>query len=391
MTLMSRAAKGVPDEALAGAAKEGIEPEKVRRGLASGRIVIPFNPIHSPEVRCIGEGMRVKVNVNLGTSKDHVDVEEELQKARIAMRYGADAVMDLSTGGDIDEIRRRIIKEVSLPIGTVPIYQTGLRMARESAVVDMDEDDIFNGIEKHARDGVDFMTVHCGITRDSVRTLRASDRLTDVVSRGGSFLVAWILHNDEENPLFARFDYLLEMAQRYDFTLSLGDGLRPGCLHDATDAAQLHELMILGKLVKRSREKGVQAMVEGPGHVPMDQIAANVRLEKTLCDGAPFYVLGPLVTDIAPGYDHITAAIGGAIAGMSGADFLCYVTPAEHLCLPTVDDVREGLIASRIAAHAADVARGRGREKDDAMAVAREALDWEAMFEHSLDPEKARA
>ncbi|MDD1770480.1 MAG: phosphomethylpyrimidine synthase ThiC [Methanomassiliicoccales archaeon] len=369
---------------------EGVGIEKLRRAVASGRVVIPSNPIHGPVPIGIGEGLRVKINVNLGTSKDHVNFKEEIEKARIAVRYGADAVMDLSTGGDIDAIRRRVLKEVSLPVGTVPIYQTGLRMARKSAVVDMDEDDIFNGIEKHAKDGVDFMTVHCGITRETVGTLRASDRITDVVSRGGAFLVAWIVHNDLENPLFERFDYLLEMARKYDFALSLGDGLRPGCVHDATDAAQLHELITLGKLVKRARMMGVQTMVEGPGHVPLDQIAANVRIEKTVCDGAPFYVLGPLVTDIAPGYDHITGAIGGAVAAMNGADFLCYVTPAEHLCLPTPDDVREGVIASRIAAHAADIALGRGRERDDEMARARKAFDWEKMFELALDTEKAR-
>ncbi|MGD1061447.1 MAG: phosphomethylpyrimidine synthase ThiC, partial [Methanomassiliicoccales archaeon] len=243
---------------------EGVDEAKLRRAVANGRVVIPANPIHGPVPVGIGEGLRVKVNVNLGTSKDHVNVNEELEKARIAVRYGADAVMDLSTGGDIDAIRRRIIKEVPLPVGTVPIYQTGLRMARKSAVVDMDEDDIFDGIEKHAKDGVDFMTVHCGITRESVATLRASDRITDVVSRGGAFLVAWIVHNDRENPLYERFDYLLEMARKYDFALSLGDGLRPGCVHDATDAPQLHELITLGKLVKRARKAGVQTMVEGP-------------------------------------------------------------------------------------------------------------------------------
>ena len=390
MPLMADARKRPTPTLRRAAEKEGVDAAKLRRAVAAGRVVIPYNPIHDPDPVAIGEGLRVKVNVNLGTSKDHINVKEELEKARIAMRYGADAVMDLSTGGDIDAIRRRILKAVSLPVGTVPIYQTGLRMARKSAVVDMDEDDIFDGIEKHAKDGVDFMTVHCGITRESCATLRASDRITDVVSRGGAFLVAWILHNELENPLYERFDYLLEMARKYDFALSLGDGLRPGCVHDATDAAQLHELIILGKLVRRARKAGVQAMVEGPGHVPLDQVAANVRIEKSVCDGAPFYVLGPLVTDIAPGYDHITAAIGGAVAAMNGADFLCYVTPAEHLCLPTPDDVREGVIASRIAAHAADIARGRGRERDDEMAKARKDLNWERMFELALDSEKAR-
>jgi phosphomethylpyrimidine synthase len=390
MSLMAEARKGLTPEIEAVAAMEGVEAERLRRSVASGRVVIPRNPLHSPMECGIGEGLRVKVNVNIGTSRDHVDVEEELQKARIAMRYGADALMDLSTGGDIDDIRHRILREVNVPVGTVPIYQTGLRMARQSAVVDMDEDDIFNGIERHAKDGVDFMTVHCGITKETVSWLKRSSRITDVVSRGGAFLVAWILHNEKENPLYEQFDYLLELAAKYEFTLSLGDGLRPGCIHDATDAPQLQELFTLGSLVKRAREKDVQSMVEGPGHVPMDQIEANVRVEKSVCDGAPFYVLGPLVTDIAPGYDHITAAIGGAIAAYHGADFLCYVTPSEHLSLPTPEDVKEGLIASKIAAHAADLARGRGRERDDAMALARKNLNWEGMFAQAIDEEKAR-
>jgi phosphomethylpyrimidine synthase len=391
MTLMERAAQGTTPEIEAVARKEGLDPEVVRRRLVAGRAVIPGNPIHAPEPCGIGEGLSVKVNVNIGTSRDRADLEEELSKVRIAVRYGADAIMDLSTGGDIDAIRRAVLKEVRIPVGTVPIYQTGLRMARKSAVVDMDEDDIFRGIELHAKDGVDFMTLHCGITLETVQTLRSSDRFTDVVSRGGSFLVAWILHNGKENPLYEQFDYLLEMARKYDFTISLGDGLRPGCIHDASDAAQLHELTTLGKLVRRARSKGVQTIVEGPGHIPLDQIEWNVRLEKALCDGAPFYVLGPLVTDIAPGYDHITGAIGGALAAYHGADFLCYVTPAEHLCLPNPDDVKEGLMASKIAAHAADLARGRSSSRDDDMAHARKALDWEGMFRAALDPEKARA
>ena len=390
MTLMREAESRLLDEIKAAAEKEGAEAETVRRRFASGRIVIPCNPRHNPNPCAIGAGMSVKVNVNLGTSKDHVDVEEELEKARVAIAYGTDAIMDLSTGGDIDDIRKRIIKSVRVPVGSVPIYQTGLKCARESAVVDMDEDDIFNGIVKHAQDGVDFMTVHCGITQETVGALRRSDRITDVVSRGGSFLVAWILHNQKENPLYEQFDYLLELAQEHEFALSLGDGLRPGCLHDASDEPQLQELFTLGRLVKRARAAGVQTMVEGPGHMSMDQIPANMALEKKVCDGAPFYVLGPLVTDIAPGYDHITAAIGGALAAINGADFLCYVTPAEHLCLPDVADVKEGVIASKIAAHAADVALGRGREWDDRMARARKALDWEGMYAASLDPEKAR-
>lgn len=390
MTLMRRARQGVTDEILRAAEAEGVDPEFLRRQVATGRAVVPNNPIHGPRLMGIGEGLSVKVNVNIGTSRDMISLEDELEKARIALKYGADTIMDLSTGGDIDEIRRSMLKEVDVPLGTVPIYQTGLKAARRSAVVDMDEDDLFNGIEMHAKDGVDFMTVHCGITRESVEWLKRSKRVTDVVSRGGSFLTAWIIHNERENPLYENYDYLLELAQEYDFTISLGDGLRPGSIHDATDGPQIQELIILGDLVRRAREKDVQAMVEGPGHVPMDQIAANVRVEKTICDGAPFYVLGPLVTDIAPGYDHIAGAIGGAIAAHYGADFLCYVTPSEHLSLPMVEDVKEGLIASKIAAHVADLARGRGWERDLAMSRARKALDWEAMYREAIDPDKAR-
>jgi phosphomethylpyrimidine synthase len=390
MTLMRRARQGVTDEILRAAEAEGADPEFLRRQVATGRAVVPNNPIHGPRLMGIGEGLTVKVNVNIGTSRDMTSLEDELEKARIALKYGADTIMDLSTGGDIDEIRRSMLKEVDVPLGTVPIYQTGLKAARRSAVVDMDEDDLFNGIEMHAKDGVDFMTVHCGITRESVEWLKRSRRVTDVVSRGGSFLTAWIIHNERENPLYENYDYLLELAQEYDFTISLGDGLRPGSIHDATDGPQIQELIILGNLVRRAREKDVQAMVEGPGHVPMDQIAANVSVEKTICDGAPFYVLGPLVTDIAPGYDHIAGAIGGAIAAHYGADFLCYVTPSEHLSLPMVEDVKEGLIASKIAAHAADLTRGRGWERDLAMSRARKALDWEAMYREAIDPDKAR-
>ncbi len=372
------------------AKKEGVSEDFVRRGIASGRIVAPCNPVHDPVPAAIGDGMSVKVNVNLGTSRDMACLESELEKLRVALRYGTDAVMDLSTGGDIDAIRSRLISECPVMIGSVPIYQTGLVAARRNAVVDMTEDDIFSGIEKHAEDGMDFMTVHCGITKENVAWLKKTSRITDVVSRGGSFLTAWILHNEEENPLYRNFDYLLEMAAEYDFALSLGDGFRPGCIDDATDQAQISELMTLGHLVRRSREAGVQCMVEGPGHVPLDYVAANVQLEKRLCDGAPFYVLGPLVTDIAPGYDHIVGAIGGAVAAQAGADFLCYLTPAEHLSLPDVDDVREGVIASKIAAHVGDRARGKGAERDTMMAEARKKLDWDSMFSICIDEEKAR-
>ena len=389
-TIMEEARKGVTPLIKAIAEKEHMSDEFVRNGIASGRIVVPCNPIHDPEPTAIGEGMSVKVNVNLGTSRDLVCLETELEKLRVALKYGTDAVMDLSTGGDIDAIRTRMIKECPVIIGSVPIYQTGLVAARRDAVVEMTEDDIFNGIERHAKDGMDFMTVHCGITKESVAWLKSADRKMDVVSRGGSFLTAWILHNEKENPLYENFDYLLDLARKYEFTLSLGDGFRPGCIDDATDVAQISELMTLGRLVKRCRKAGVQAMVEGPGHVPIDMIESNMVLEKSMCQGAPFYVLGPLVTDIAPGYDHIVGAIGGAIAAKAGADFLCYLTPAEHLSLPDVSDVREGLIASKIAAHVGDMVRGKNRDLDTKMANARKTLDWEAMFEICLDPEKAR-
>lgn len=370
---------------------EGVSEEFVARGVEAGRIVIPCNPIHAPQPCGIGEGLSVKVNVNVGTSRDRIEVEEELEKVRISLKYGADALMDLSTGGDIDDIRSKILSECSIPVGTVPIYQTGVRLARKGAVVDMTEDDIFNGIIQHAKDGVDFMTVHCGITKELVERLKRSPRVTDVVSRGGSFLVAWILHHEMENPLYKNFDYLLELAEEYQFTLSLGDGIRPGSTNDATDGPQINELINLGELVQRCRTAGVQAMVEGPGHMPMNQIEANVRLEKRICDNAPFYVLGPLVTDIAPGYDHIVGAIGGAYAAWKGADFLCYVTPAEHLSLPTPEDVKEGLIASKIAAHAADLALGRGGDRDLRMSKARKELNWEIMYHEAIDEEKARA
>ena len=304
----------------------------------------------------------------------------------------------------LDHTRRvkleKIIRQTALGIGVglvdvdeidrLNIYEAALKAARGGSILDMTEDDMFSGIELHAKDGVDFMTVHCGVTRASVQSVRESARITDIVSRGGTFLASWILHKDEENPLYSNYDYLVEMAREYDFAISLGDGLRPGCIADATDTPQLHELLIIGELVRRARAKDVQVIVEGPGHVPLNQIEANVRVEKTVCDGAPFYVLGPIVTDIAPGYDHITGAIGGALAAYHGADFLCYVTPAEHLSLPTIDDVKEGVVASKIAAHVADIARGVGLDRDESMARARKALDWKEMLRSAVDPEKAK-
>jgi len=391
--LMRDARNGdMTDEVQIAAEHEGVDPERIMRLVASGRAVIPKNVNHDfGRIRAIGEGLKVKVNVNLGTSKDYVNLEEELEKVRISERYGADAVMDLSTGGDVKTIRKKILSESDLMVGTVPIYQAGIEKAREpgKAVVDMTEDDMFNAIEQHGKDGVDFITVHCGVNLHSVERLKRQRRTTGMVSRGGSFLLAWMLHNGEDNPLFSNYDHLLDIAREYEMTLSLGDGFRPGGIADSTDRPQLDELLTLGELVDRAREADVQAMVEGPGHIPLHQVAANVQLQKAACRGAPFYVLGPIVTDIFPGYDHITSAIGGAVAAMNGADFLCYVTPAEHLALPAVEDVKEGLIATRIAAHAADITRGIDIEKDHAMDRARYALDWRKQFELSSDPERA--
>ncbi len=374
---------------------EGVSEEFVLRNVAEGRTVIPANVNHHNLVPCgIGQGLRVKVNANIGTSSDFGTVDSELEKLRVAIQFGADTVMDLSTGGDISAVRRAIIEASHLPVGTVPIYQAGIEaIERRGAIVGMTVDDIFSAIEQQAKEGVDFMTVHCGVTLATIERLKRQKRLTDVVSRGGAFLIGWMLHNDRENPLYEYFERLLDIAREYDVTLSLGDGMRPGSLADATDRPQVEELIVLGELVERAREAGVQVMVEGPGHLPMDQIVANVQLEKSLCRGAPFYVLGPLVTDIAAGYDHIAGAIGAAIAAAAGADFLCYVTPAEHLSLPDSDDVKAGVIASRIAAHAADIVRGiKGAcDWDRSMSAARKNLDWESQAKLALDPEKVRA
>jgi len=375
------------------AENEGVEVELIRRGVAEGTIVIPANIRHTNLTPCgIGQGLKTKVNANIGTSSDFGNIDTELEKLRVATSCGTDTVMDLSTGGDISAIRRAIIASSSVPIGTVPIYQAGIEaVARRGAIVKMTVDDLFSVIEEHARDGVDFVTVHCGVTQSAVEQLKQQGRVADVVSRGGAFLIGWMLHNARENPLYEYFDRLLEIARQFDVTLSLGDGMRPGCLADATDRPQIEELLAIGKLVSKAQQAGVQVMVEGPGHLPLDQIEANVQLEKSICKGAPFYVLGPLVTDVAAGYDHITGAIGGAIAGAAGADFLCYVTPAEHLSLPDPEDVRQGVIASRIAAHAADIVKGvkGASEWDRKMAVARKKLDWEEQARLSLDPELA--
>lgn len=396
MSLMELARSGkITEEMEAVAEAEGVEPEFIREGVASGSIVILRNIRHmNIEPVAIGKGLRTKVNANIGSSPDQIDLELELQKLSVAIEVGTDTVMDLSIGGDLDSIRREIIARSTVPVGTVPIYQAVCDVVRRGkSVAELTEEDLFTTIEKHARDGVDFITVHCGTTQAAVRRLKEQGRLTDVVSRGGAFLVEWMFHQDKENPLYEYYDRLLEIAKSYELTLSLGDGLRPGSLADATDRPQVEELIILGELVDRARKAGVQAMVEGPGHVPLDQVEANVLIEKRLCKEAPFYLLGPLVTDISPGYDHITGAIGGAVAAAAGADFLCYVTPSEHLRLPTPEDVREGVIAARIAGHAGDIVKGvkEAREWDDRMSRARKALNWGEMFRLSIDPQKAQA
>ena len=395
MTQLEMAGQGIISPQMEEVARyEGLEAEFIRQGVAAGTIVIPANINHQNLTpRGIGLGLTTKVNANFGTSSDFGDVDTELAKLEAAVDAGADAVMDLSTGGDVSAVRRAILTASRLPVGTVPIYQAGIEaMERHNAIVKMTADELFDAIEQQAAEGVDFLTVHCGVTRQAVARLKEQGRVTDVVSRGGAFLIGWMVHNQCENPLYEQFDRLLEIARRYDVTLSLGDGMRPGSLADATDRAQIEELLVAGELVPRAREAGVQVMVEGPGHLPMDQIVANVKLEKTICDGAPFYVLGPLVTDIAAGYDHITGAIGGAIAAAAGTDFLCYVTPAEHLGLPDPEDVRQGVIASRIAAHAADIAKGvksaAGRDRE--MSLARKRLDWPEQVRLSIDPAHSR-
>lgn len=401
MSTMSFAVKWEEKELKRVSVAEGVSVEKLQRLLDAGRVVIPRNVKRAEEsenrgivLKAIGEGMSTKVNVNVGTSKDYVNLDEEVEKAKIALQYGADAIMDLSTGGDLDETRRTILKDVNVPVGTVPIYQAALEKADVRAVVDMSSDDMFNAVRNHAKDGIDFVTIHAGVNLNSLERLKRSGRILDVVSRGGAFLVAWMIHNERENPFYDEYEYLLEIAKEYELTLSLGDGMRPGCISDASDRAKFMEAITLGELVKRAREEGVQALVEGPGHVPLDEIEAAVKVIKHVTDFAPLYLLGPLVTDIAPGYDHFVSAIGGAVAGMYGADFLCMVSPSEHLALPSVNDIKEGTIVTKIAAHAADLVkegqRSKARRLDDEMAYARKNLDWKRQFELALNDEEAR-
>ncbi len=393
MTQMQAARKGVlTPQMQAVATKEAIKPEDLMALLAAGTAVIPCNRNHATlDPQGIGAGLRTKINVNLGVSSDCADFETELAKVRLAIGMGVEAVMDLSCAGDTRAFRRRLLAECPAPVGTVPVYDAVAKA--DSDVTKLSVDDLFDTVRAHAEDGVDFLTIHAGLTTAAAQRLDKSDRIMSIVSRGGSLLFAWMRHNGKENPFYEHYDRLLDLCLEYDLTLSLGDGCRPGCLHDATDGPQVDELITLGELTRQAWERGVQVMIEGPGHMAIDEIAPNVTFQKRLCSGAPFYVLGPLVTDAAPGYDHITSAIGGAIAATAGADFLCYVTPAEHLRLPTLDDVREGIVASKIAAHAADIAKGLpgARKRDDDLARARAAMDWEGTFALALDPEKPRA
>jgi phosphomethylpyrimidine synthase len=392
---LTTAREGKLTREMKGIAKdEGVDVNALRENVAAGKTAILANNRHKNFIpKGVGKGLSVKVNANIGTSPERVDIKEELKKLKMACDAGADAVMDLSTGGNLDEIRKIIMAEAGIPIGTVPIYQAAVETVKKKRpITRMEPDDIFEVIEKHGIDGVDFITVHCGVTQNSLARLKKQGRITDIVSRGGAFLAEWMIINKKENPLYEQFDRLIKIAKKYDMTLSLGDGLRPGCINDATDRGQIEELVILGELCAEALENGVQVMVEGPGHVPINQIETNMVLQKRLCNEAPFYVLGPIVTDIAPGYDHITSAIGGALAGYYGADFLCYVTPSEHLGLPTPQDVRDGVMVTKIAAHAADLARGseRALARDRAMATYRKALDWKGQIKCAIDPDKIR-
>ncbi len=395
MTQLEAARQGrTTDEMLQVAESEGLPAETIRERVAAGTVVIPKNVNRTFAARGIGKGLTTKVNANIGTSPSHFDMPEELAKLDAAVAAGADAIMDLSTGGDLDAMFKSVLDRSPVMVGTVPIYKSvSRRMVAGEPCIELTADDIFEEIEAQGKAGVDFVTVHCGITRHSLQVLKGCGRLMGMVSRGGSLMAEWITHHDAENPLYAEYDRLLDIARTYDIALSLGDGLRPGTIFDAEDRAQLTELIILGELAERARQAGVQVMIEGPGHVPLSKIAADMRQQKRICGEAPYYVLGPLPTDIAAGHDHIAGAIGGAIAAAAGADFLCYVTPAEHLSLPGVAEVREGVIASKIAGHIGDLEKGIASawEKDRQMSAARNRFDWQGVFAQALDPVKARA
>lgn len=392
MTIIDKARQGtITADMKKVAATENVPAEFIRSEIAAGRIVIPKNKRRKGlEIEGVGGGLRTKVNANIGTSKDRCSVKTELKKLEKALEAKTDAVMDLSTGGDIRKIRKTILGACPKPLGTVPLYEMFVRSAKASCRdnLRLDAEELFDVIEQQAEDGVDFMTIHCGITQVTLDRLRKSERVTGIVSRGGSFIAAWMTATGQENPLYEQYDRLLKICHKYDVTLSLGDGLRPGSIADAADRPMLQEMLILGELAAQSTAAGVQVIIEGPGHMPLDTIEANVQLQKSVCNGAPYYVLGPLVCDVAPGYDHITSAIGGAIAAAAGADFLCYVTPSEHLGLPGPDDVRNGVMAARIAAHAADIVKLKNKSWDREMSAARKALDWNAQERLAIDPSK---
>ena len=392
MTFLEDAKRGIISEEIRAVARdEGVTEEFVRRGMAAGRIVIPISPYRKVKFCGIGEGLRTKVNASVGTSSDIVDLEMELEKVRQAELAGADTIMELSTGGDFAEIRRRVCEATSLSVGSVPLYQAFIEAAiKDGAVVHMKEDDLFRITAEQARLGTNFMAIHTGINLETMERLKRQGRTGGLVSRGGAFLTAWMLHNKKENPLYSEFDYLLEILKEHEVTLSCGNGMRAGAVHDATDRAGIQELIINAELADRSHAAGVQTIVEGPGHIPLDEIEANVLLEKRLTNRKPFYMLGPLVTDIAPGYDDRVAAIGAAISSAHGADFICYVTPAEHLALPTPEEVYEGVISTRIAAHVGDMVKLKKRDGDLEMGKARRALDWGKQFRLAINPEKAK-
>ncbi len=392
-TQMDAARKGISTPQMKKVAeKERMPLEKLMELVAQGKVAICANKAHTcldPEG--VGSMLRTKINVNLGVSRDCKDYDVEMKKVQSAIDLGAEAIMDLSSHGDTQPFRRKLVAECPAMIGTVPVYDSVIHYQRDLGT--LTAKDFIDVVRLHAEDGVDFVTLHCGITRKTIEQIRKHKRKMNIVSRGGSLVFAWMSMTGEENPFYEYFDEILDICEKHDVTISLGDACRPGCLADATDVCQIEELVRLGELTKRAWAHNVQVMVEGPGHVPLDQVAANMQVQQSICMGAPFYVLGPLVTDIAPGYDHITAAIGGAVAAMNGAAFLCYVTPAEHLALPNVEDVKQGIIASKIAAHAADIAKGipGAQERDDQMADARRALDWDGQFACALDPETAKA
>lgn len=392
MTILEDAKKGIiTEEMKAVAVQEGVTEDFVRRSMAAGHIVIPISPYRKVKVCGIGEGLRTKVNCSIGTSSDIVDIDMEVEKAKAGEAAGADTLMELSTGGDFFEIRRRVIEATSLSVGSVPLYQAFIEAARkDGAVIHMREDDLFRITEEQAKLGTNFMAIHTGINRDTMKRLQNQGRHGGLCSRGGAFLTAWMLHNDKENPLYSEFDYLCEILKEHEVTLSTGNGMRAGAIHDATDRAQIQELVINAELADKAHDMGIQVIVEGPGHVPIDEIETNVKLMKRMSGNKPFYMLGPIVTDIAPGYDDRVAAIGAALSSSHGADFICYVTPAEHLALPNIEDVKEGVISSRIAAHVGDMIKLNKRDQDLAMGHARRDLDWNAQYNLSINPERAK-